>query len=146
MASPHVRNWFKDIIERLAGVPFQETDGVLRDKKAMPELWATLEFDLGSTQRLSVGSTYLEREYGTGTILFLMKSGKGPEALLTVGQSFKNSAQALYQEDITEADTNITGTIRLENVGPPNGEPYEDGNWLMCSVACVYTYDSVRGA
>lgn len=146
MASPHVRNWFKDVIERLAGAPFQETDGALRDKKNMPELWATVEFDIGSTQRLSVGRTYLEREYGTGTVIFLIKSGKGPDAVLKVAQSFKNSAQAVIQEDITEEDTNITGTIRFENVGPPNSEPYEEGNWLVCSVACVYTYDSIRGA
>jgi hypothetical protein len=40
----------------------------------------------------------------------------------------------------------INGMMRLDSVGVPNTEDFEDGNWLMCTVACVYTYDSVRGA
>jgi hypothetical protein len=146
MASHHIRNWFKEKIEQLAGVPYQETDGVLRSQKGLPELWATVEYDLGSTQRLSIGRPYLEREYGTGTVLFLLKAGKGPEDALRVAKSFRDAAMLLYQEDITEDDTGITGTVRFENIGPANSEPYEDGNWLVCSVACVYTYESVRGA
>jgi hypothetical protein len=124
---------------------FQETDGGLATQKGLPDLWATLEFDTPGNQRLSIGRRYIEREYGTASVLFLAKSGKGPEEVLIVAQQFANAAKELYQEEVYETLTGLTGTAHLENVSPPNAEPYEDGNWLVCSVACVYTYDCVRG-
>lgn len=145
MASPVVRVFFTEQIQRLANVPFQETDGTLVVQKDLPELWATVEFDVGSTQRLSVGRTFLEKEYGTGTVIFLIKAGRGPLEVSKIAQAFRLALLAMYQQDVTEDETGITGTVRIENIGPPNGEPYEDGNWLVCSVACVYTYECVRG-
>jgi hypothetical protein len=143
--SPTVRTWFKDTIKSLApDAPFQETDGVLLVQKGLPDLWSTMEFDLGANQRLSVGRIYIEREYGTCTVLFLLKAGGGPDAALLVAQAFAEAAKALYQDEVKEP-SGRTATIRLENVGPPNCEPYEDGNWLVVSVACVYSYDAIRG-
>jgi hypothetical protein len=134
-----------DLVPRLVPeAPFQETDGILVNQKGLPEIWSTLEFDTGSNQKLSIGRSYLEREYGTCTVLFLIKAGRGPQVALEIGQAFADKAKALYQEDIKEA-SGVKATARLENVGPPNGEPYEDGNWLVCSVACVYSYDAIRG-
>jgi hypothetical protein len=144
--SPQVRAWFIEKIGVYASTaPFQETDGGLRTQKGLPEMWTTLESDPGSTQRLTIGVPWLEREYGTATVIFLVKSGKGPSPVLWVAKAFKDALQALYQEEIQETDTRIVGTVRVENVSPPNGEPYEEGNWLVCSVACVYSYDSWRG-
>jgi hypothetical protein len=145
MASPAIRQWFIDLVTRLVPeAPFQETDGVLTNQKALPEVWSTFEFDMGANQRLSIGREYIEREYGTCTVLFLIKAGRGPMIALNIAQSFADKAKALYQEDIKEA-SGVKATARLDNVGPPNSEPYEDGNWLVCSVACVYTYDAIRG-
>jgi hypothetical protein len=146
MASPHVRQWFMDKITQLApAAPFQETDGILVNQKNLPEMWATLEFDVGSNQRLSVGKQYLEREYGTASVLFLMKAGRGPFEVMRIAQQFADRCKEIYQEEVYEELTGIKGTARFENVGPPNSEPYEDGNWLVCSLAIVYSYDSVRG-
>ena len=146
MASPHIRDWFKAKIAELSpGMFYQDTDGGLATQKGLPDTWATLEFDPGGTQRLTVGKRYIEREFGTASVLFLTKSGQGPDAVLIIAQQFANAAKDMYQEEVYEALTGITGTARLENVSPPNSEPYEDGNWLVCSVACVYSYDSVRG-
>ena len=145
MASPNVRQWFIDLIGRLMpDAPFQETDGVLTQSKNLPEVWSTLEFDIDSNQRLSVGREHIEREYGTCTVLVLIKAGRGPMVGLRILEMFAQKAKELYQEDLREAG-GLRATARLENVGPPNSEPYEDGNWLVCSVAIVYSYDAIRG-
>lgn len=146
MASPHVRQWFMDKIRELApAAPFQETEGVLVVQRDLPEMWSTLEFDIGGNQRLTVGRTYIEREFGNATILFLMKSGRGPAELLRVAQQFTDRLKNLYQEEIYEELTGMKGTARFENVSPPNSEPYEDGNWLVVTVTCAFSYDSIRG-
>lgn len=145
MPSPTVRRWFVDLAGRFAPeAPFQETDGVLVVQKGLPEVWSTVEFDMGSNQKLTIGKEYIEREYGTCSVIFFIKSGRGPMVALEIAQSFADKAKELYQEDVKET-SGVKATVRLENVGPPNSEPFEDGNWLVCSVACVYSYDAIRG-
>lgn len=145
MPHPTVHTHFKARVPDVSGVPFQETQGILRTQKGLPEVWCTLEYDDASTQRLTLGQVALWREYGTATVVFLAKAGHGPDELLRIGQAFADAMRADYQNRLTE-ENGVIGTLRIENVGSPNPEPFEDGNWLVCSVACVYTYDSVRGA
>ena len=145
MPHPKVDEWFKQKAVEYTDVPYQDTQSAYHNRKDLPEVWCTLEYDPGSTQRLSVGVPALYREYGTATIVFLGKSGKGIAALLRLAQSAADALRDAVNERIEE-DGGIVGTLRLENVGPPSPEPYEDGAWVVCSVACVYTYDSVRGA
>jgi hypothetical protein len=145
MPNPVVREWFVDQVPKKTEVEFQETQGVLTNQKNLPEMWCTLEWDNGSRQRLTIGRRALWRENGACTVLFLAKSGKGPEALLEVAQAFADEMDPELGTELAEK-SGIEGTLRIENVTPPNGEPYEDGNWLVASVTCIYTYDSVRGA
>lgn len=145
MPNPVVHEWFKtNIAAKVAPLLFQQTQGVLTTQKNLPDKWCTLEYDAGSRQRLTVGRRCIWRESGTATVLFLGKSGMGPEALLTAGQAFADAMEGEISVDLVEGSG--TGTLHIENVSPPNGEPYEDGNWLVLSVSCIYTYDSVRGA
>lgn len=150
MAHPVVNDWVKTNFPIFAGdVQFIPTEGMLTQQKGLPSMWFTIEYDNSSNQKLSVGKRHLAREYGTATAVFLVKSGSGPDAVLAAAQAFADAAQdhavAAEGVDLVEA-SGRTGKLRLENISPPNGEPYEDGNWLVCSVSCVYTYDSVRGA
>jgi len=145
MPHPSVHTHFKVVVPDRSGVPYQDTQGALRTQKGLPEVWCTLEYDNASVQRLTVGMPALYREYGTATAVFLAKAGHGPDELLRLGQAFADLMLANYQTTITE-ENGIVGTLRIENVSSPNPEPFEDGNWLVCSVACTYTYDSVRGA
>lgn len=145
MANPVIYKWFKETIPANTPLEFQETQGILVQQKGLPELWVTMEFDTGSRQRLSTGRRALWREFGTCTAVFLAKAGKGPEAVQLAAQAFADAMGEVYQADLIEA-SGITGTLRIENIGTASADPYEDGNWLVCSVPCVYTYDSVRGA
>ena len=145
MASPNVRRWFIDLIGRyMPEAPFQETDGIIVEQKGLPDAWSTFEFDIGSTQKLTVGRGHIEREYGTCTVLIMIKAGRGPMVGLEIAEQFRKKLINLYQEELREFG-GIKASARLENIGPPNSEPYEDGNWLVCSVACVYSYDAIRG-
>ena len=93
MASPNVRQWFIDLINRLVPeAPFQETDGIMVETKGLPEVWSTCEFDIGSNQRLTIGRGYIEREYGTCTVAFLIKAGRGPMVGLRIAEEFANIA------------------------------------------------------
>lgn len=146
--NPVVYGWFVQNIPALTPVEFQETQGKLLSQKSLPELWCTVEWENGSRQRLTVGKRAIWREYGTATAVFVGKAGYGPAAVLAAAQQFADAVdvhEVIAGIELTEAN-DITGTMRIENVGTPNPEPYEDGNWLVCSVSCVYTYDSVRGA
>jgi hypothetical protein len=145
MANPVIYNWFKEQIPAKTEVPFQETQGMLVTQTGLPEMWCTMEFDAGGRQRLTVGGRYISREYGTCTAVFLCKAGRGPDAVQRVAQLFADAMDGEHGASLVEA-SGVEGTLRIDNVSPPNGEPYEDGNWLVCSVSCVYTYDSVRGA
>lgn len=150
MPNPVVHEWFKTTIAaKAAPVQFIETQGMLTQQKGLPGTWVTLEYDNGSRQRLTTGLRALWREYGTATAVFLCKSGSGPAAVLAAAQAFADSIESdlaiSLGVDLVEA-SGAAGKLRIDNISPPNGEPYEDGNWLVCSVSCVYTYDSVRGA
>ena len=146
--NPVVYKWFVATVPALTPVEFQETQGILLAQKGLPDLWSTIEWDNGSRQRLTVGLRAIWREYGTATAIFLGKSGRGPTAVLEAAQAF---ADAMEVHDVVKGiklvePGDTTGKLRIENIGTPTPEPYEDDNWLVCSVSCVYTYDSVRGA
>lgn len=136
-----------DAVEKMVGVmapdvPFQQSVSTGINKKNLPDVWATVEFAESSNQRLSIGNPALWREYGQFVVLFLGRSGYGERGLLAVAQAFERLALD-YKCELTD-ESNVKGNFRIENASPPNTEPFENGNWLACSVSCVYTYDRVR--
>lgn len=145
MSAPVVREFAEKLIKQvMPEAPFQPTIGVLVTKKDLPELWSTLEFGTAVDQRLTIGRRYLNRETNNFDVILLGKAGFGPDPLIALLGKFRDVATDL---SLRLTDTNgRSGTFRLDSVGPPNSEPFEDGNWLLASVVCVYTYDSVRGA
>ena len=146
MSSLVVKQWSERLVKAMVpSAPYQPTIGVLLEQKNLPEIWSTLEHADASNQRLTVGTSALWREFGNFTVILAGKAGFGPEPLEKLGQAFSDHAMP-WQERLRDPISGRWGTLRIDNVSPPNSEPYEDGNWLMCSVVCVYTYDSVRGA
>ena len=145
MANPAITRFARTLIATVVPeAPFQPTIGVLFQSKDLPEVWSTLEFSDAANQRLTIGTRAIWREFGSFSIVLLGKSGFGTDALLMLGQRVTDKLQDM-QERLLEYN-GISGTLRLDSVGVPNTEDYEDGNWLITTVACVYTYDSVRGA
>lgn len=147
---PVVYEWFKTNLPTFLGegVPFFETQGQMLQQTNLPPMWATLELDTSAATWLSIGRPALHRESGTATAVFVAKSGKGVQPSLDAAQRFVDTLQddkANYQTELTEP-SGRKGTLRIEGVGSPEPAPFEDGNWLLCSVVCVYSYDSVRGA
>jgi len=146
MASPHIENWFKEkLAELLPEAPFMDTIGTLNSPKGLPPIWSTLEIPPGGTQRLSIGSPYLDRQYGSAMFVVLVKSGAGNGVLGEYLQRLYDLLPGVSDAQILEPSTGIIGHFILSNIGPPTTEPFEDGNWLAGSISCVYTYDSVRG-
>ncbi len=146
MSSPAVRKWFEEQIKFIvAEAPFMDTIGTLTTKKSLPDLWSTLEFGIPGSQRLTVGSPAIYREYGTVGMLLMVRSGAGASEVTRYLQKM-HDLMLEKRAVLTEEGAALQGTLRIDNVSPPTTEPYEDGNWLIGSVACVYTYDSVRGA
>lgn len=144
MSNLAVRAFARELVKNLIPeAPFQKTIAILATPKNLPDLWCTLEFPDAGLQRLTVGETAIWREYGSFSLVLLAKSGYGEDALVELGSKLTRYARDL-QTRLTEA-SGIVGSLRIDNVSPPNPEPYEDGNWATCSVVCVYTYDSVRG-
>lgn len=145
MANPAVARFAKLLITQVVPeAPFQPTIAVLYQQKNLPEVWSTLEFSDAANQRLTIGHRAIWREFGSFSIVLVGKAGFGTEALLTLGQRVTDVLQD-KQERLVEYN-DISGMMRLDSVGVPNTEDYEDGNWLITTIACVYTYDSVRGA
>jgi hypothetical protein len=107
-------------------------------------VWSTLEIADAANQRLTIGSRAIWREFGSFSFVLVGKSGFGTDALLLLGQRVTDKLQDMQRR--LQEQNGINGMMRLDSVGVPNTEDFEDGNWLMCTVACVYTYDSVRGA
>lgn len=146
MTSTVVKRFAESLVAQVVPeAPYQNTIGQLTDTKNLPEIWSTLEYADAGSQRLTVGTPALWREFGTIVVVLVGKAGFGPKPLEKLGEKIFNTVQDM-QRKLTEPETGITGTLRIQNVSPPNGDDYEDGNWLQCSVSCVYTYDSVRGA
>ena len=146
MSSNLIRNFARALVQYVVPeAPFQKTISTIEQQKNLPDLWCTLEFTDAGSQRLTVGVSALWREFGSFSLVLLGKSGYGEEELTKLGEKFERYARDLQQR-VTDPATGITGKLRIENVSPPNAEPYEDGNWASCSVVCTYTYDSVRGA
>lgn len=144
---PVVYDWFKANMELFAGpdVPFHETQGQIPDNKNLPPMWLTMESDISTVQRLTIGLGALYRESGTVSCVFLAKSGLGIRDSLMAAQRLADEVRDKhYQVELTES-TGRKGTLRIENVSSPDPDPFEQGNWLLCSVICAYTYDSVRG-
>lgn len=146
MSSSAIRNWSADLVRQvLPEAPFQKTISTLEQQKNLPEIWSTIEYTDAGSQRLTIGKRAIWREFGSFSVIILCKSGYGEEQITLLGEKFFNFATDV-QQNIVEATTGITGRLRIENVSPPNADPYEDGNWASCSVVCVYAYDSVRGS
>jgi len=145
--NPVVYDWFRGrMAAGITDVPFYETQGIMLQQKELPEMWATMEVSNPGMLRLCVGEPALWREFGSLTVVFLGKSGRGVRDLLVQAQAFADTMREnYYQIDLVE-DSGTTGTLRVETIGSPEPDPYEDGNWMLCSVTCSYTYDSVRGA
>lgn len=146
--NPVIFDWFRVAVEGvLAPLPFFETQGVMLQQDGLPDMWSTMEATNSSMDRLSVGVPALWREAGVVTVVFLVQSGRGPREALVAAQKFADTMRepTNYQHELVETN-GIEGSLRLESIGSPEADPYEDGNWLSCAVACVYTYDSVRGA
>lgn len=145
---PAVYDWFKANMQLFAGedVPFHETQGQLVVQKNLPDLWMTMESDTSAISRLTIGGAAIFRESGTISCVFLGKSGRGIRDGLVAAQRLADEVRDNhYQTELTE-DSGRKGTLRLSDVSSPDPAPYEDGNWLLCTVVCAYTYDSVRGA
>lgn len=145
MTSTVVKAYAEGIVRTvLPNAPFQDTIGVLWTQKDLPEVWSTIEYSDSGNQRLTIGRPALWREFGSFTVTIVGKSGFGVDALQRMGESVSDLLQD-QTERLIEAN-GISGMFRFDSVGLPNPEQYEDGNWIICSVVCVYTYDSVRGA
>jgi len=145
---PVVYDWFKANMQTMAGaeVPFYETQGIAPSNKNLPDLWMTMESDTSGMQRLTVGTQPIYREIGTVSCVFMGKSGLGIRAGLAAAQRLADDVRDnRYQTELTE-ESGRKGMLRIEDVSSPDPAPYEDGNWLLCTVVCSYTYDSVRGA
>lgn len=145
-----VYDWFFAQMQMFAGegVPFYETQGkgMPNGGKGLPDMWLTMEADTAALQRLTIGRNAIYRESGTVSCVFLGKSGVGIRDCLVAAQRLADYVRDnVYQIELVEADGR-GGTLRIENVSSPDPDPYEQGNWLLCSVMCAYTYDSVRGA
>lgn len=146
MSSLVVRNFFRELIEQiLPEAPFQPTVAVLHEKKNLPLLWSTAEFGTATNNRLTVGRPYLNQEVNNVDIVCVIESGKGPDAVIEVLGKVTKYFENFEEKRIYGSDGH-TGTLRLDNVGPPNTDPYEDGNWLLGSVVCVYTFTDIRGS
>lgn len=144
---PTVYDWFKDHMQQMVGpdVPFHETQGQLLVQKNLPDMWMTMETDTTSMNRITIGSPAIYREAGSVSCVYLIKSGRGfADSLVAAQRLADDMRDNHYQTELTEVDGRA-GTLRLENISSPDPAPYEDGNWLLCSVICAYTYDSVRG-
>lgn len=145
---PVVYDWFLANMQTFAGpdVPFIETQGTAPSQKNLPNIWMTMESDTSGMQRLTIGKQPIYREIGTVSCVFMTKSGLGIRDGLVAAQRLADEVRDnRYQTDLVE-DSGRPGTLRIEDVSSPDPAPYEDGNWLLCSVICSYTYDSVRGA
>lgn len=146
---PVVYDWFKANMQSFSpGIPFYETQsvGMPNAGRALPDMWLTMETDTSGMQRLSVGVPAIFRESGTVSCVFLGKSGRGIRDCLVAAQKLADDVRDNhYQTDLIE-ESGHKGTLRIEDVSSPDPDPYEQGNWLLCSVLCTYTYDSIRGA
>lgn len=144
MSSPVVRNWCEQTaITLLPEAPFQKTIGMLWQERNLPEVWSTMEYANASVQRMTIGKRAIWNETGSFTFNVLGKSGFGENAMLEMLQRYCDLAIDLRVELMEQSGQ--LGTLQIENVGTPNCEPYEAGNWLIATVVSVYTYVSVRG-
>lgn len=146
MSSLVIRNFFRELVEQIIPeAPFQPTVAVLHDKKNLPQIWSTVEYGTATNSRLTVGRRYINQELNNVDIVCVGESGKGPDGILEIlGKVTKYLEN--FEEQRIYAPDGSTGTLRLDNVGPPNTDPYEDGNWLLGSVVCVYTFTDIRGS
>lgn len=144
MSSTIIRDWAQMLVQQVVPeAPFQKTIVSLEQTKNLPEIWSTLEFGDANTQRLTLGKPALWREYGSFNAVLLGRSGFGVDPLLNIGRKLYNFATDLRVK-LVEPDTGIVGTLRIDNVSPPNADPFEDGNWASVTVICTYSYDSNR--
>ena len=145
MTSSVVKAYAEQIVRTVVpNAPFQDTIGVLWKVKDLPEVWSTIEYSDAINQRLTVGPKAIWREQGSFTVVLVGKSGFGVDALQRMGESVTDLLQDKQQRLIE--DRGISGMFRFDSVGLPNPDQFEDGNWILCEIVCVYTYDSVRGA
>lgn len=144
--NPVVYDWFRAQVDSgFEGVPFYATHGEMLQQKGLPNLWMTMETSNPSLDRLCVGNPALYRESGTVDIMFLVKSGRGPREALVAAQHFSDYMRNTFKVVELVEDNGIVGNLQIPIVGAPDPDPFENGNWLLSSVSCTYTYDSVRG-
>ncbi len=142
MSSRAVRQWFRAQMPLVApDVPFIDTVNTMPNPKNLPDLWATLEFNVPSEERLTIGSNPLSREYGVVNVVVLGLSGRGDDAVVQAAEVFKNGF-AFKNEMLPVGAT--FGALRIDNVDPPSTELSETGNWFLCSVSCAYMLDVVH--
>lgn len=143
MSSRPVRQWFRTTLAAVpGGVPFKETVNSMPNPKGLPDLWATVEFQNSSEQRMTLGGRALFREYGTVNIVILGLSGKGDEDVLDAAELYRSAFSNISVEIPAGAEV---GTLRIDAPEPPNTDATESGNWFLASVSCPYTFDVVRG-
>lgn len=147
--NPVVYDWFRARVEGgFEDAPFYATQGEMLEQKGLPNLWLTMETSNPSLDRLTVGNPALYRESGNVVFMFMIKSGLGPREALVAAQHFSDYMRNTFSPQAIELteDNGIVGNLQIPIVGAPDPDPFENGNWLLSSVSCTYTYDSVRGA
>lgn len=144
--NPVVYDWFMARLEPgFEGAPFYRTQSEWLNEKNLPPIWFTWEMSNPTNDRLCIGEPALYRESGLVSVVFLEKSGRGVRASLVIAQHFADYMRNTYKTMRLAEDNGIEGTLRLPIIGAPEPDPFENGNWSLCSVGFTYTYDSVRG-
>jgi hypothetical protein len=145
--SPDSSPWFMDTqVPRLA--PDAPVPGNGRRAGGAEGLARPLVHDgvrhSAATRSLSIGRIYIEREYGTCTVLFLSKLGVALTRPAEMGQAFADKAKALYQDEVKEPSA-ARQLPASRTWARPTASPTKTATGLSCSVACVYSYDAIRG-
>jgi len=144
--NPVVYDWFRARVDPgFEGAPFYATQGEMLEQKGLPNIWYTMETTNPTMDRLTIGDPALYREAGVVVIVFMVKAGRGPREALVAAQHFSDYMRNTFKKVELTEDNGITGTLQFPLIGAPDPDPFENGNWLLCSVSCTYTYDSVRG-
>jgi hypothetical protein len=124
-----------------ATIPYIDTVNSTPSPKNLPDLWVTLEFNVPSEERLSIGPNALFREFGVVNVVVLGLSGRGDDAVVQAAEVFKAGFQFRNATLSVGAES---GVLRIDTVDPPSTELSESGNWFLCSVTCAYTLDVVH--